>query len=659
MKALRRVISNTVISLLGQVVTWGSTLLLTIAYGRFLGDIRFGELYFAITFVALFGFPLEFGFNQQLTRNVAQKPEHAVRYLTNTLFLKGWLWLTLYTLMLVLGWLLGYSSEQRTLIEICGLTLLCTGITNTFASLHYAAQRVVFSVIGTILEKGLGALAGFFLLKAGASVEVMAFVLLGGSFINAAWQAIWFFSLEGLRLSLDRALMRSLILTAIPFLVYGVLGVIYYRIDTILLSLMTNTAVISWYGASYRLFDTLVFLPSLVINAIMYPVFSRLSLTSEANLKLAVEKTLNFLLFSGLPIATFMIVAAPGIIGLLYHNADFLPSIPVLQALAPGLVFLYANSVLSAVLISVGQEKKISYMAAAALVFNLGLNLLLIPLYKHVGAAIVTSLTELLLLSISTALVPRHLLPTGSIWVALKALVACAAMGMAIWLMQPFPLFVIIPVATLEYLMMALALAVIPGEDMRALARAVRKKARPALAFSTETLDAHVSAALAAEDAFGAFQLAIQLHGQNRLIDAWLLYQSVVKQDPEHFSAHYNLGLIYSELDLFAAAEEYCRKAAALNPESAEAQGLLTYVLQRLGALEEAEQRARLAVNMGFQVKLLDTLMVPGLGLTTPLHRVDNSTRITEPMRRIEASPSTSQPLPKIRANHRAASGGY
>ena len=61
---LRKVIGNTVISLVGQGVTWTSTLLLTIAYGRFLGDVKFGELFFAITFVALFGFPIEAGFNQ-------------------------------------------------------------------------------------------------------------------------------------------------------------------------------------------------------------------------------------------------------------------------------------------------------------------------------------------------------------------------------------------------------------------------------------------------------------------------------------------------------------------------------------------------------------------------------------------------------------------
>src|SRR2546429_4749024 len=123
MNKLRRVVNNTIISLIGQAITWSSTLLLTIAYGRFLGDIQFGELYFAITFVALIGFPIEFGFNQQITRDVAVTPSKALGYLSNTLLLKGLFWLVLYILILVAARLLGYTIEVQNLVAICGLTL--------------------------------------------------------------------------------------------------------------------------------------------------------------------------------------------------------------------------------------------------------------------------------------------------------------------------------------------------------------------------------------------------------------------------------------------------------------------------------------------------------------------------------------------------------
>ncbi len=488
MNKLRKVVNNTLISLVGQAITWTSTLTLTIAYGRFLGDFKFGELYFAITFVMLIGFPLEFGFNQQVTRHIAQKPGEAVRYFSNILLIKVVFWCLLYGIILLLCWLLGYSPEERLLVAISGLTLLSTAIANIFTSLHNAFLRVIYPVGGTILEKGLSALIGIYLLKQGASVEVMAFVLLGGSLASAIWQGLWFFYLVGIHFRIDRLLIRELVRTCVPFLIYGALAVVYYRMDTVMRSLMTNTEVGGWYGAGYRLFDTLVCLPNLVVLAIMYPVFSQLSIVDEGNLKLAIEKSMNFLLFCGLPIATMMMVAASPIIGFLYHQKDFLHTTPALQGLAPGLVFLYVNTVLGTAIMSIKQEKKITYMAAIALVFNLSLNLYLIPRYQHIGAAVVTSLTELLLLCLSIAFLPRRLWPMGSLRVGAKALLASLTMALIIWKLLPLNLgiFMLLPIAMVIYLVVATVLRTIPGEDLKALYVAVRQKAQKTTAVALD-----------------------------------------------------------------------------------------------------------------------------------------------------------------------------
>lgn len=474
--SVKHIVNNTAISLVGQLVTWASTLLLLVAYGRFLGDVKFGELYLAITFIGLVGFPVEFSLSQQLTRDVAQDTGKAISYLSNALLIKVVLWFGLYGLLLLLSWLLGYNMEQRMLVAICGLILLSGSIASTFGSLHVAFERVVFPVVGSILEKGLSALIGFLVLKRGAGVEVMAYVLLGGSIASAIWQASWFFRLVGIGLAIDWTIIRRLIRTSIPFVAYGILGVIYYRIDTVLLSLMTNAAVVGWYGAGYRLFDTLNFLPTILMTPIMYPVFSKLSTTSEESLKLAIEKTMNFLLFFGIPIAMGLIFAAPNIVGFLYHRPEFVHTVPALQALAPGLVFLYINAVLGTIIVSTKREKKFPIMAAIALVFNLGLNLILIPVYQHVGAAIVTSLTELLLAAIAIVFLPKHLLPVGSLRVGVKSLVASLVMTVAILLLSTFQILVILPVAMLVYFGTATLLRTIPREDVRALYRAIRRK---------------------------------------------------------------------------------------------------------------------------------------------------------------------------------------
>src|SRR5579863_961003 len=109
MNRLRRVVNNTLISLVGQAITWTSTLLLTVAYGRFLGDVKFGELYLALTFVQLVGFPVEFGVNQQVIREVAAEPELTQRYYASSTLIKGVAWILVYFILLLLCQLLGYS----------------------------------------------------------------------------------------------------------------------------------------------------------------------------------------------------------------------------------------------------------------------------------------------------------------------------------------------------------------------------------------------------------------------------------------------------------------------------------------------------------------------------------------------------------------------
>ncbi|WP_052890148.1 flippase [Thermogemmatispora carboxidivorans] len=473
MQRLRRVVYNTLISLGGQVITWTSTLLLTIAYGRFLGDVKFGELYFAITLALLVGFPMEQGFNQQLTRDVAQEPSRAVRYLANTLLIKAVAWGLLYGLLLLIPWLLHYDHEVRLLVMISGLTLLWTGMGTAFAAAHYAFERNVAPVVGTILEKASSALLGYLFLKNGAGVMAMAWILCGGALLNMLWQALCFFRWVGFRPLWDGRTIRLLLRSSLPFLIYGVLGVLYYRLDVILLSFLGNDAMVGWYGAGYRLFDTLNFLPSLVIAAIMYPVFSKLAVQSQDALRLAIEKSLNFLLFCSIPTATLMVVAAPNIIGFLYHRPEFIHTFAVLQLLAPGLVFLYVNMVLSTVLVSIHQERKMTLMAGVALVFNLSLNLLLIPLYQQNGAALVTSLTELLFIGPFLGFIPRALWPRASLVVALKALGASLVMALVVWLLRSWSILALTPVAIAVYLAAATVLRTIPRSDLRTLIEAV------------------------------------------------------------------------------------------------------------------------------------------------------------------------------------------
>src|SRR5579859_3217298 len=312
---LGRAASNTLMLLSGQLVTWASTLILAAAYGRFLGATGFGELYLATTFTALVGFPIEYSFNQQLVRDVAQDPRSAHRYLTTALALKGILWVTLYALALLLSVALGYGPEQRGLIAICGLMLVSTAVSSTLISIQTAYMQVGLAKFGVVLEKVLDMVVAVLLLRSGAGVQAVALVLLCGSVVGMMWQIMRVSRIIGIRFVWDTRIARALIRSGMAFLAYGVLGVIYYRVDTVMLSVFGTDAAVGVYGAAYRLLDTLMFVPGIIISAVVSPIMSKYFLDNTSKLRLTVEKSTLAMLLCSAPAAAGLIVTAPNIIG--------------------------------------------------------------------------------------------------------------------------------------------------------------------------------------------------------------------------------------------------------------------------------------------------------------------------------------------------------
>ncbi len=474
---LRIVVNNTLISFGGQAITWISTLLLTMVYGRFLGANGFGELYLAVTLTGLVGFPLEFSFNQQLVREVAQYPHRASRYVSNALLLKVVLWALLSIALLVLVTLLHYSLVEQIVVGLSGLTLLITSIGSVFSAMHTAVYRNFVPVIGSVIEKILDTIVAYLLLRfLHVDVIPVASVLLIGALLNALWQAAWFYRLERPTFALDRATARELVRTSVPFLLYGALGVIYYRIDTVLLGALDGDVVVGLYGAGYKIFDTLIFLPGVIMSAVMYPMLARLSTNDAKAYRIAIEKSTNFLLICGMPLATGLGMAAPAIVGLLYHHDEFGPTVTVMEALAPGLILLYINSVMSSIIITRHHEKSLVWMAAVALVLNVSLNLWLIPRYHEAAAAAVTSITELALLVMGLIAIPRNLIPWGSLPTLTKAFAASGAMALVILALSHFTIWVILPAAVVTYTLTGLVMRLVPREDALALVEAIRRK---------------------------------------------------------------------------------------------------------------------------------------------------------------------------------------
>lgn len=473
MTTLRRAVGNSSIMMLSQLITWTATMVLTAALGRHLGDEGFGHLYLAMSFGVIFGVLVEFGLDQQLVRAVARDRSLAGTYLVNSVAIKAFLSVVAYGMVIVIIHLLQYPPELKLTIAIYSVVLFANGLSTSLTAIYQAFENMLHSAIGIILERCFIAIVALFLLNLGYGVATIAMVVVAGTAVSVTWKAIFLRRLVRVKFALDVSAMRMLFIGALPFFFYWALGAVYYRIDIVLLSKLTDLTVVGWYGAAYRLFDTLVFLPGIVSMAIMLPILSRLATRSRSDLRSAMGKGLNVMVMLGMPICTGLFVLAEPVIQLIYGKPEFLHAVPALRLLAVALFLLYVNSVLAVVFVSLNHEKKMTVVAGLAIVVNLALNWVLIPQFQHVAAAAVTVVTELFIFCYLLIFVPKDLLARSTLTVVVKSLGGAAVMALTLYGLRDQSILLLVPVGATVYCLSALGLRLVPPEDVRLLKQAI------------------------------------------------------------------------------------------------------------------------------------------------------------------------------------------
>jgi O-antigen/teichoic acid export membrane protein len=473
LETLKRAVRNILSQLGAQAVTWGATLFFTAALGRYLGDSGFGVLYLALSFTGLFSVLVDFGLQPLASREIARAHGLVSQYLLHGVVLKLVLWMVAFVAIQASIAGLDYSDQTRQVITIYSVTMGLTSLHSLLAALFRGLERLGHPSIGTVIEKVITAAVGIVLLARGSGVVEMAWVILLGAAAHVSWLSVALLIRLPIRLAPNPLLLRHLLIGGLPFAAYSVMSTIYWRIDAVMLSKMTDDAIVGWYGAAYRLSDTLGFLPHIVAASVMMPIISRVSRRSATETKIAFEKGLNVLLLAGIPLCVGLVMLAGPILELIYQKPEFLNATPVLQILAFALLLEYVNSATGWALISLDRERQLLLVPTAAAVVNIALNLLMIPLWQHVGAALATLISEALIGASFLALLPKWLLSRKSLDVALKTAGASAGMAAVLLMAGDLPVLPLVILGTTVYLVLVLTLRVIPHEDFLMLREAI------------------------------------------------------------------------------------------------------------------------------------------------------------------------------------------
>jgi O-antigen/teichoic acid export membrane protein len=317
------------------------------------------------------------------------------------------------------------------------------------------------------------------------------FVTLGGACLLLGRDLRWILTTvvvaAALRLAVSTHLMMRLRLTwanprldtlifllkeSVPIALASSFVIVYQQLDAVLLGELKGNAQVGWYraGDKFMLFFTVLRESFLVA---IYPVFASLAHSDRERLGSVVTRAVRYQMVVALYfIVCFVILprVAPVLLG-----GEFKKTSAVLPIMALMLVPSTISITLGRVLVASGNQKRVMAATGFALVVNAALNLLLIPRFGYMGAAVAAAFSEVAVAGANVYYVQRYVVRTHIIRAIARPVLAAASVGLVLYLLPGLRLYLALPLAGFLYLAGLLALRTFSGAELSQFWTTVRE----------------------------------------------------------------------------------------------------------------------------------------------------------------------------------------
>jgi O-antigen/teichoic acid export membrane protein len=205
----------------------------------------------------------------------------------------------------------------------------------------------------------------------------------------------------------DRPLLRELLQFGIPLFLSNLLSVVLVLSDRFILNYFGTLENVGNFSLAFKISNIIqvVFVASFM-NAYTHIFYKQMT---ESNAGRFYSKTMTYFVFVIVFVSIGLTLFAKETINVLsMGNQDYLNSYTLIPVLVLGVIFGGIRQILILPLSRLKKTRIISTIAVSAGFLNFGLNLLLIPRYSSIGAAISTTLTQILASVWLYVLVKKH-----------------------------------------------------------------------------------------------------------------------------------------------------------------------------------------------------------------------------------------------------------
>lgn len=396
MNSLQKVAKQTGWQLVSKVATSLSTFVVLGLISRHYGEAGIGMFTLTLTYLSFFYVLVDFGFNAYVLERLSGSDD-AVEW--RKLFGLRLVWAAV--LVIVCGglaYILPFSSRLfvRSVLYGC---LAIFGVSVVTSANAIFQRRFVYkynayiTVLSSMSTAGMVGIIINFL--PGVDQLVLAHLV---GWLLAAVMALFFIAdlIKQIRPIIDFKYILRNFRGVLPISATLVLNVVYFRIDSFILSSYKGLDEVGVYNLAYSVFQSILVLPTFIMNG-FFPIMLD-------NLKVGLGVFKRQLLLAGVVLLVmslggiFLTVILSPLVVSLVSGGGFNGSVVALRILSLAFPAFFLSSLLMWTYVTLKQYKLMVAIYFAGLIVNFLANLMTIPLYSYVAAAWVTVLSEYLIL---------------------------------------------------------------------------------------------------------------------------------------------------------------------------------------------------------------------------------------------------------------------
>lgn len=395
---LKSVSLNTLIQFLIRISTSIPTLVATLLIAYFAGYETLGSFTKIVAFVSIFYLILDFGLN---TIFIKEHYGNTGRYFGNLIILRILFSFLLIPIIIFLSQLLpenklagtGFTDFEKYGIAIYSLTLVVIGINMSLQAFLQRKLSYYVSLLPSLLSSAvLLILVIFASMQKNLSLLLFSYIVSGSVLVSVLFLVMKKkYKLAIGKTSNFKSFSKNIIIASLPLGMMLFFNLLYAKADIFILSIYKPNLDVGVYGISYKFFEILLAFPAYLANSV-YPLLLKESKNPRTYIPL-IKRYSSLFIFLSLGITFTVFFCAPL---LSVIKSDFSRSVYPFQILALSLPFFFMTSLLQWHFVINNKLKFLVPLYGGALLLNIILNIIFVPVYSYKAAAISTGVSEAL-----------------------------------------------------------------------------------------------------------------------------------------------------------------------------------------------------------------------------------------------------------------------